>query len=81
MYDNTWRLVFNATGTINVSDAHNEWIGLRNGSGGDLYAPTDLFTIQKPPSSPRTGARPFSLGNPALGTEFLSYVTIHPRFT
>lgn len=81
MYDNTWRLIFNGTGAISTSDARNEWQALKSGSGDDLYAPTDLFTIKKPQSTLRAGLSPFSLGNPALGTEFLAYVTIHPRYT
>jgi hypothetical protein len=79
LYKNVWRIVFDDSGQINPSDDRSEWVSLQNDSGEDLYAPTMLGRILPPSMTPRQDV-PISIGNPALGAEFLSFVKINVRY-
>ncbi|MGH9664369.1 MAG: hypothetical protein ACRD9L_08110, partial [Bryobacteraceae bacterium] len=81
VFENEWRIQFDGGGKIVTTDSKNEWRHLKNSSGDELFAPTELLTLAKSASARKSGDA-FSLGNKFVGTDIVTagLLTIHKRY-
>jgi hypothetical protein len=79
-YAHTFRIGFDRTGSVNVADQRNEWRGIQNDSGEQLYPPTELNYLIRPSATPITSRSGYGRGNPVVGTELLQFLSINERF-